>query len=137
MATFLDTREWFGYPGANAAALKTLRSLMPSEVPDSYLELLALSDGGEGPLPVQPYSVCLDDVSTMLANICEEWHADWLRQGFFVIGGNGGGELIAFDVRSPGTQSLVSIDLVAGAASAETVVDTWAGFVNILGTSGP
>jgi hypothetical protein len=72
----------------------------------------------------------------MLANIDGEWHADWLRQGFFVIGSNGGGELIAFDLRRPETQSLVSIDMVAGAGSAETVVDTWAGFVDMLGTPG-
>jgi hypothetical protein len=135
MPTFLDNRDWVGRPGADAGALERLRSMKPARVPDGYLELLAISDGGEGSLPVKPYNACIDDVTTMLANLGGEWHRDWLRQGFFVVGGNGGGELIAFDLRNPDAQPLVYIDMVAGADSAEPFVAGWAGFAAMLGMS--
>lgn len=84
-------------------------------------------------MPVQPYNCCLDDVATMLAGFAEAWRQDWLEQGFFVMGADGGAELIAFDMRSSGALPLVAIDMVAGTESAMEVAGTCEAFVAMLG----
>ena len=45
-------REWRGSDGASPDALADLQNAAPVRLPARYLELLAFSDGGEGPLPV-------------------------------------------------------------------------------------
>lgn len=126
-------RGWFGFPGASAETLEQLRQRLPPRIPSGYLELLALSNGGEGPLPVQPYSCYLDDVATVLAGLTEVWRRDWLDEGFLVIGGNGGGELLAFDLRALGVPPVVAVDMVAGGESTMQVAPTFEMFLGFLG----
>lgn len=49
-----EGREWFANPPASADALAALRAAAPVTLPEAYYQLLADSDGGEGPLSVQP-----------------------------------------------------------------------------------
>lgn len=51
----LQDREWRKVDGAPADAIAELKSVAPTVLPDSYFALLAFSNGGEGPLPVQPF----------------------------------------------------------------------------------
>jgi hypothetical protein len=133
MAASFLTRDWSGHPGASTEALAQLRQRIPSRIPRGYLDLLAVSDGGEGPLPVLPHNCCLDDAATVLSGLAEAWRRDWLDAGFFVIGGNGGGELLAFDLRASAEPPIVTIDMVAGAESANEVAPTVDAFVAMLG----
>lgn len=41
--------------------LARLREVMPKDLPSTYFQLLAFSNGGEEPLPVPPYNFCNDD----------------------------------------------------------------------------
>src|SRR5262249_25093877 len=54
-------REWRGTDGASPELLERLRKVMPADLPPEYFQLLAFSNGGEGPLPVEPYNFCLDE----------------------------------------------------------------------------
>jgi hypothetical protein len=133
MTPHLDSRDWVGPAGACPEALDELRKSAPRRIPGEYFALLSSRDGGEGPLPVQPYNCCLDDVATLLANLEDAWHQGWLNQRLFVVGGNGGGELIALDLRTPGEVPVVSVDMVAGLDSVRTIADSWARFAEMLG----
>ena len=124
---------WRGFPGASVEALEQLRQQLPPRIPAGYFDLLAMTDGGEGPLPVQPYNCYLDDVTTMLAGCSEAWRRDWLEQGFFIIGGDGGGEFLAFHLRASEALPLVAIDMVVGAESAKEVARTCEAFGAMLG----
>lgn len=115
----LEGREWHQVEGASAAALAQLRTIAPVELPESYFSLLAFSNGGEGPLPVQPLWLCLDPAEEVAGTA----QAGTLRDFFpnlFVIGGNGGGEAIAFDLRAGEPYPVVAFDM-ANADLAESV----------------
>ncbi|HEY9110102.1 MAG TPA: SMI1/KNR4 family protein [Roseateles sp.] len=133
MTTFILAGDWYGHPGASGETLEQLRRHIPPQVPGGYLDLLATTDGGEGALPVQPYNCCLDNAATVLAGLTEAWRRSRLDEGFFVIGGNGGGELLAFDLRKPGLPPIVAVDMVVGAESAMDVAPTVDAFAAMLG----
>ena len=56
----LDSLDWYKVQGASPRAIEHLKSVAPFNLPESYLSLLRYSNGGEGPLAVQPYNFCLD-----------------------------------------------------------------------------
>lgn len=93
-------RDWDAAPGATVDALAELRAVAPPGLPQSYFDLLALNDGGEGPLAIQPFSFVLLSAS----QAAESWRDDWRRgslPGLFEIVSNGAGEAIAFDLARP------------------------------------
>lgn len=53
-------RKWFGREPASVEAIGALRDAAGAALPPEYLQLLAFSNGGEGPLAVQPWNFCLD-----------------------------------------------------------------------------
>jgi len=106
----LEGRDWHKVAGAPPATLAQLRTIAPVPLPESYLSLLAFSNGGEGPLPVQPLWFCLYPAEEVI----EIERAGSFREFFpnlFVIGGNGGGEAIALDLRRGAPYPLVSFDM--------------------------
>ncbi|MFG6465515.1 SMI1/KNR4 family protein [Roseateles sp. BYS87W] len=119
--------------GASLEAIEHLRKKIPSQIPCGYLNLLAATDGGEAALPVAPYNCCLDDATTVLTGGAKAWRQRWLEEGFFIIGGDGGGELLAFDLRTQGEPPIVAIDMVAGSESAMMVAPSVEAFVAMLG----
>lgn len=101
-----SNRKWFKNEPASSEALQALRQAVKAELPSEYFDLLAFSNGGEGPLAIPPWNFCLDSAEqatkyVLLKNFFE---------GFFVFGGDGGGELIAFDMRGAKPWPIVSID---------------------------
>jgi hypothetical protein len=124
----LQDREWHARPGASREILNELRDAAPAELPDSYYALLAETNGGEGALPIDPFNLCLDTAEDVI-------HAfkNPSFDGFVAFGGNGGGELLAFDVRSSSPWSVVSIDMVAGAESAKQVAPSFDEFLKLIG----
>jgi len=62
----LEERDWFSKPSASKGELAEIREALPPAIPPAYFDLLAESNGGEGPLPVNPYNFCLAPVATVL-----------------------------------------------------------------------
>jgi hypothetical protein len=103
-------RVWYKFPGASREALQELRANVGVELPDEYYDLLAFSNGGEGPLSVSPYNFCLDSAEDATKYKVTKSYEEFFP-GFFVFGGNGGGEYIAFDLRGSKPWPVVAIDM--------------------------
>jgi hypothetical protein len=106
----LEGRDWYKHEGASPAAIEQLKEVAPVSLPDNYLSLLSYTNGGEGPLPVQPLWFCLYPAEEV-ADIQQAGTFREFFPGFFVIGGSGGGEAIAFDLRENAPYPLVSFDM--------------------------
>lgn len=74
-----ETRKWFRTEAATKDAISALCSVSPIGMPARYYDLLAFSNGGEGPFPVQPYYFCLDTAEMAIdaarVGDCEEFFA--------------------------------------------------------------
>lgn len=134
----LEGRDWFGMSGAATAELSRLQAVAPRNLPARYLDLLAFSNGGEGPLSGQPYNLCLDAAATVVETIESANHGQDDLRGFLIIGGSGGGEYVAFDTRSGAPWPIVVIDMVAGGSSAEIIAPDFDTFYDRIGVeAGP
>lgn len=129
----LEGRDWFGVSGATTEELSRLRAAAPDDLPVRYLNLLAFSNGGEGPLAINPYNLCLDAAETVADTIGSKNHGQADLQGFLVFGGSGGGEYLAFDTRSGAPWPIVMIDMVAGGGSAEIIAPDFDAFYDRIG----
>jgi hypothetical protein len=107
---FSADREWHRKPPASEASLARLCHLSPVDLPESYFALLRYSDGGEGPLPVQPLWFQLDPADVAADAIEHRRHNEFFP-GFVMIGSNGGGEFIALDTRGSSPWPVVAIDM--------------------------
>ena len=126
----LEERDWYRMDGASAQAIEELRAAAPKELPESYLALLSFTDGGEGPLPVNPFNLCLDPAREIIARLANDQSE---FDGFLIFGGNGGGEYLAFDIREGDPWPVVTIDMVAGRESAEVVAHDFDNFIDLIG----
>lgn len=126
-------RVWYGRPGAEAASLAALAAAVGAPLPRAYVEFMARSNGGEAALQVLPFYVCLDAVETVLARVQAD-AANALH--FVVVGGNGGGKWLAFDLRQGSPWPLVLVDELRPDASAEgrVVARDFASFAAALGS---
>ncbi len=102
--------EWFRNPGASYDALHALRKHAGVNLPDEYYQLLAYSNGGEGSLPISPFNFCLDTAEYATKNKLDKNYEEFFP-GFFVFGTSGGGDYIAFDLRTSEPWPIVSIDM--------------------------
>jgi hypothetical protein len=123
-------REWQGADGASPKLIERLRKVMPADLPPEYFHLLAFSNGGEGPLPVEPCNFCLDEGEHAAEQFADKiFDADF--PDFFVIGSNGGGDAIAFDMRGAKPWPIVAFDMT-NADLDESVVTVAPDFVSFL-----
>jgi hypothetical protein len=129
----LEGRNWFAVGGAAAETLSRLRAVAPDDLPERYLDLLAFSNGGEGPLPFNPFVLCLDPAESVAQAVESENYGQADLHGFLIIGGNGGGEYIAFDTRRGTPWPVVTIDMVAGSGSAEVIAPDFDTFYDCIG----
>jgi hypothetical protein len=102
--------KWHGNAGAGEGDLDRLRHVAAVPLPAEYLAFLAFSDGGEGPLGVDPGCVIIDSAGDA-ASQKENKAFEEFFPGFFMFGGNGAGELLAFDVRGSMPWPVVMIDM--------------------------
>lgn len=103
----LQNREWHKVDGASADAIAALKSLAPVDLPESYYALLTFSNGGEGPLAVQPLWFQLYPAEET-AQIERDGTFRKFFRGLFVIGGS---EAVAFDLRDNAPYPLVAFDM--------------------------
>jgi len=101
---------WHGNSAVAPAALDNLRRIAGAELPDEYFAFLAFSNGGEGPLGVDPGYIVIDSAEDA-ASQKEKKTFEEFFPGFFMFGGNGGGELFAFDLRGSKPWPVVMIDM--------------------------
>jgi hypothetical protein len=104
-------RFWTKQAGASKESLLRLREAAPIELPAKYYDLLAFSDGGEGPLRTQPLWFQLYSVDYAVEMFGRGLNDEFFS-GFLFFGSSGGGEGIAFDARKPGLLPIVSIDWI-------------------------
>jgi SMI1 / KNR4 family (SUKH-1) len=122
---------------AEPAAVDRLKAGAPVPLPEEYLALLRLHDGGEGELGAEPGWFCLWPAAEVLANN-REYELPQLLHGFFGIGSNGGGELLALDCRGRQPWPVVMVPFIPlDAAEAKLVAADFSGFVRLLGRACP
>lgn len=106
----LPNAKWHGNPPASPAAQEMLAKTSGVELPDEYMAFLAFSNGGEGPLSVAPGYIVVDSAEDAISQK-ERKTFDEFFPGFFMFGGNGAGELLAFDLRGAKPWPVVMIDM--------------------------
>src|SRR5215467_7572043 len=127
-------RTWFKYDGASRKALDALRIEAAVELPSEYFDLLAFSNGGEGPLNVSPWNFCLDSAEDAAKYRVAKTYEEFFP-GFFVFGSSGGGDYIAFDLRGSKPWPIVAIDMtnINLSESVDLVAKDFASFLRHVG----
>lgn len=127
-----EGRQWFKCEGASVNALVALENIVDVELPKKYFELLAFTNGGEGPLPVSPFTLCLDSAES--AASFNATSSPSAISDFFIIGGDGAGELIGFDLRGAAPFPVVAIPCIGdGLIDARHIADNFDMLVQIIG----
>jgi hypothetical protein len=113
--------HWLSAAGASPEVLNRLQREVVG-LPESYLDLLRIGNGGEVGLCVNPYNLCLDSAEDAL----DYWSSGtYTKQDVFVIGGNGGGELIAFDLKSAVERRVICFDPISPDDSTEVIAENF------------
>lgn len=124
--------SWSGNEGASAGALAALRAAAPLELPTEYFQLLEYSNGGEGSLPDPFFNLCLDSAETA-SDFEHIGEFAKTALGLFVFGGDGGGQLFAFNLRVAAPWPIVTFDGVDPDGSMQTVANSFAEFTALIG----
>ncbi|WP_313557340.1 SMI1/KNR4 family protein [Agrobacterium cavarae] len=107
----LNRFQWQKVAGAAPHAIDALKSVAPVDLPESYYSLLSFSNGGEGPLAVQPLWFRLYPAEEATKIEMDGTFREFFER-FFVIGSSGGGEALAFDLRGSEPYPVVAFDMV-------------------------
>lgn len=106
----LANKDWQRKAPASDEALTRLAWIAPFPLPESYLDFLAYSDGGEGPLGVEPRWLVLDPIETVVGTETSGTFHEFFPN-HFVIGSNGAGEAIALTKGKGGKAKVVYFDM--------------------------
>jgi SMI1 / KNR4 family (SUKH-1) len=118
---------------ADPDAISQLMAASPVPLPDEYVALLRLHDGGEGELGAELGWFCLWPAAEVLTNN-QEYELPESLPGFFGFGSNGGGELLALDCRARPPWPVVIVPFIPlDAEEARRVAADFSGFVRLLG----
>lgn len=116
---------WLSELPASAEVLRDLQAI-DERLPAAYLDLLRQGNGGEVGLRVDPFMLCLDSAEAAI----RYWRSGtYTTEGTFVFGGNGGGALLAFDLRSPGTPPVICFDPIDPEGSIEVIAADFTGLL--------
>ncbi|MBS1993468.1 MAG: SMI1/KNR4 family protein [Cyanobacteria bacterium SZAS LIN-3] len=129
--------QWDREKGALEAAVTELSQSAGFTLPESYLEFLRLCNGGYGELPVDPlWFVIWPAEKVIEAN--RDLQVAIYASGFFGFGGNGGGEMLAFDLTKPVSSAVFSLPMIGMERGTEILVaPDFETFVSYLGMPGP
>lgn len=107
--------------------------LTPQQLPDEYYRLLSHSNDREGPLPAEPLYLALDPAEHAASPTQLSLYQQ-MAPGMFVMDGNGGVELIAFDLRSESAPwPVVCFDSIDPEGSAQLITESFKAFVALAG----
>lgn len=96
---------------ADPAVVSTLSADVEVDLPEAYLSILQLSNGGGGPLGVEPGWFQLWPAEEVVPSNRDYQISEYLP-GLFGFGSNGGGELLAFDTRREKPWSVVMVPFI-------------------------
>ena len=96
---------------AGEAALTALREQAPAPLPAAYFTQLAVSNGCEGDLGVEPGWIAMWPCEEVMSSNAGYSVPEFLP-GFFGFGSNGGGELLAFDLRGEEPYPIVMVPFI-------------------------
>jgi hypothetical protein len=121
-------------PGPPAApdAIAELLSVAQFQLPNEYVELLGFCDGGHGELNAPPLYLEINSISEAIGYNQSEFRRNVFNE-FWFFGGNGGLELVAFDLRQGPPWRIVMIDPIAGPSSAEIIAEDMADLLTKVG----
>ena len=124
----LKAQSWLSPVGASIEAIRELQSEVEG-LPSEYIELLREGNGGEVGLKVNPFNLCLDSAEDAL----DYWRSGtYTMKGVFVFGGNGGGVLFAFDMRTPGVLPVISYDPIDPEGNIENVASSFDKLISLI-----
>jgi len=121
-------------PPAEPGAVAALPAASGIELPEDYLSLLRLSNGGEGPLGLEfPGWFQLWPVEKIL-DLNRGYEVHEYMPGLFGFGSNGGGELLAFDTRRGPPWTIVVVPFIGMSEEALVeIADDFSGFLQFTG----
>lgn len=129
----LPRTNWHREPPAEPDAVQTLLLQSGVDLPESYIQFLKFSNGGEGELGVSPGWFALWPAEEVLELNKGFGVQKWLPN-FFGFGSNGSGELLAFDTRKTRPWSIYAVPFdVLEEEAALVVADSFAVFVEAIG----
>lgn len=119
---------WLADEAAPFESLRKLREAIPL-LPASYIALLSRGNGGEAPLSVSPFNLCLYEAESAL----DYWlSGTYTLDGVFVFGGNGGLEALAFDMRGRQPWPVISFDPIDPEGSLAAVASDFSSLLDLV-----
>lgn len=107
----METGIWRPASPAEERVLAALRNQAKVRLPAAYLAHLALSNGGEGDLGVEPGWIAFWPAEQVI-EYNDVYCIPECLSGFFGFASNGGGELLAFDARGPEPFPIVRVPFI-------------------------
>jgi len=124
-------RNWTGLPPATEAEIEGLKNSIDVDLPKEFWDLLRFSNGGEGDIPLAPLIFKLDEIQEIIGLKNDEFYKSEFPNLLF-FGGNGGLEMIAFDLRKK-PYSVVMIDPIGGEESVIEIAPNITEFIKAIG----
>ena len=106
-----STADWDRRSPASEAVVSKLALEAGFELPKDYLTFIRHSNGGEGELGVQPGWFHLWEAENVI-QFGIEYEVPKYAPGFFAFGSNGGGEILAFDIRNDADRPIVMLPCI-------------------------
>lgn len=132
LVTSVLSREWRPQAPATPSEIDELLTALPFELPREYVELLRVSNGGEGELALSPLWFQLFDTRLAL-HLWNDQHRRTSHPGLYFFGSNGGLESIAMDMSQSEPWPIIAVDAVAGPESSLVIANSFAEFLAQVG----
>ena len=127
------TAKWEREPPAKSEAVQRFVAESKAELPEDYIALLHYSNGGEGELGVEPGWFQLWPAEKII-EFNRGYEVETNIPGFFGFGSNGGGEMLAFDMRGGKPWKVVMIPFIPmQAENAIVIADDFGVFLQSMG----
>lgn len=127
------TIRWNRAAPADSEALDRLRASLSLELPDDYIAFLAISNGGEGDLQVEPGWFQLWSAE-QIPELNAAYGVEEFLPGFLGIGSDGGDTMFAFDTRGAGRWPIYCVPFIGmDPQSVELIASDFLAFVRLFG----
>lgn len=107
---------WTRHAPASEKAIARLIAFCDFSLPNAYLTFLRFSNGGEGPLSIDPWWFQLYSAEKVIANNKGYNVAEFLP-GYLLIGSSGGGEMLVFRKRDRSPSRVYMVPFITIAES--------------------
>ena len=125
--------HWDRVPPASESAIQALVEQSGVDLPQDYLAFLRFSNGGDGHIGIEPGWFQIWPAEEVVETN-QFFELEEELPGFFAFGGNGGGELFAFDMRGPQPWPIVMVPRTPLEAEfAVKIADDFLAFADAIG----